>query len=171
MPKRATCHPDRDHHAHGLCQECCNKEYYAKNREVLRKKGRAWYAQNRQQVLVQKHAEHVADPTRAHDANLRFAHGISRQQYLEIPASQNGTCAICQGERQAARRLHVDHDPATRRIRGLLCFRCNGGLGYLRHDRQLIERAIAYLQQHGASADRRVDLQLEALRTDAADGG
>ena len=63
---------------------------------------------------------------------------------LEI---QGDACAICgtkdTGNRKA---FHVDHCHDTGKIRGLLCGNCNSGIGNLRDDINLLQRAIEYLQ-------------------------
>lgn len=80
---------------------------------------------------------------------LRQDHGISLAEYEDMVARQHGLCAICMlppgGESFADRRLHVDHDHASGRIRGLLCRYCNMGVGLLRDDPEIIAAAIAYL--------------------------
>jgi hypothetical protein len=43
-------------------------------------------------------------------------------------ASQQACCAICREACRTGRRLAVDHDHSSGRIRGLLCFRCNTSL-------------------------------------------
>ena len=50
--------------------------------------------------------------------------GVTTEVYERMLASQGGGCAIC-GNEPKTRRLHVDHDHATGRVRGLLCHRCN----------------------------------------------
>lgn len=50
--------------------------------------------------------------------------GISDVEYAHRLASQDGHCALC-ASRPQTRRLHVDHDHRTGRVRGLLCHRCN----------------------------------------------
>jgi hypothetical protein len=55
---------------------------------------------------------------------LKRKYGISIRQYDEMLALQLGVCAICHFPPKS-RRLHVDHDHATKRVRGLLCFTCN----------------------------------------------
>ena len=66
---------------------------------------------------------------------------------------QKGLCAICkQPERvlnkrtQRPRRLYIDHNHKTNEIRGLLCQRCNLGIGHLQEDLAILESAIAYLK-------------------------
>ena len=79
-------------------------------------------------------------------------YGITYEQYEALLAAQDGRCVICgsppdpQGAK-AQSRLHIDHDRKTGRVRGLLCGRCNPGIGYLRHDPALLRTAIEYLAE------------------------
>lgn len=50
-------------------------------------------------------------------------------------------CTIC-GETGV---MHVDHDHKRNIIRGLLCNRCNLGLGHFKDDPQLLEFARLYI--------------------------
>jgi hypothetical protein len=53
--------------------------------------------------------------------------GISEDEYAELLERQGGVCAIC-GNPPKTRRLSVDHNHRTGKVRGLLCFRCNRAL-------------------------------------------
>jgi Recombination endonuclease VII len=53
--------------------------------------------------------------------------GISDEGYARLLQAQGGVCAIC-GAPPKTRRLSVDHNHRTGRVRGLLCFRCNRNL-------------------------------------------
>jgi hypothetical protein len=64
-----------------------------------------------------------------------------------------GTCRICGEEERvlkngggAARRLSVDHDHATGKVRGLLCRRCNGLLGLAYDSPRTLRQAAEYLE-------------------------
>jgi len=57
--------------------------------------------------------------------------------------TQGGQCAICS---RVPTKLVVDHDHRSGRIRGLLCGPCNLGLGHLRDQPVLCERAADYLR-------------------------
>ena len=59
-------------------------------------------------------------------------------------SQQSGVCAIGQ-EAPAA---HVDHEHLTGKVRGVLCFNCNGGLGQFRDRPDVLKRAVAYLEEH-----------------------
>lgn len=75
---------------------------------------------------------------------LKYKFGLSLEAYAELLSGQHGRCAIC-GALPKSRPLAVDHDHHTGRIRGLLCDRCNGGIGMLGDDIEILRRAIEYL--------------------------
>ncbi|MFY7633251.1 endonuclease VII domain-containing protein [Streptomyces sp. NY05-11A] len=60
----------------------------------------------------------------------------------ELIASQMGVCCIC----LAAPATQVDHCHQTGRVRGVLCFNCNSGLGLLGDDPAAVNRAADYLE-------------------------
>jgi len=80
------------------------------------------------------------------DYHLKRCYGITTQQYNELFLRQEGLCAIC-GRHQAEfkRRLAVDHDHATGKVRGLLCGLCNRALGGFSTVNKL-QAAIEYLE-------------------------
>ena len=65
------------------------------------------------------------------------------QQYSEMFAAQHGRCLIC--NRPEKWELRVDHDHITGKVRGLLCHKCNSGLGMFNDDLGLLQTAVHYL--------------------------
>lgn len=81
-------------------------------------------------------------------ADLKKNYGLSLEDYMNLYVSQNGRCAICkEPENTFKRKLHVDHCHKTGTIRGLLCTRCNPGLGYFQDSLVLLEAACEYLKK------------------------
>lgn len=79
-------------------------------------------------------------------------HGIGLAEREQVYVKQEGCCAICK-KSFSSKQLHTDHDHSTGRgingyggaFRGLLCARCNHGLGMFDDDPQRLAVAIAYL--------------------------
>jgi hypothetical protein len=88
----------------------------------------------------------------AHGKALEKRYGITRVDYDELYARQGGVCYICQWATGKSRRLSVDHDHETGRVRGLLCRPCNTMLGHARDNPAFFERAIEYLAHPPADA-------------------
>lgn len=88
-------------------------------------------------------------PDRHADNNLRWRLGVPWGTYAQMLEAQEGKCAICETADPGARisRFHVDHDKETGIVRGLLCSRCNTGIGQLRHSKPLLLSAIEYLDR------------------------
>ena len=83
---------------------------------------------------------------RERDAYLQRKFGISVEEYDAVLATQRGVCAVCVRPPTPGISLHVDHDHETGQIRGLLCLRCDNGLGDLEDDPGLLQAATRYLE-------------------------
>lgn len=75
---------------------------------------------------------------------LALVYDLTPEKYTEQLAWQKGVCAICKSP-PGKRRLAVDHDTVTKKNRGLLCVRCNVGLGYFKDNPEFLQTAIKYL--------------------------
>jgi hypothetical protein len=75
---------------------------------------------------------------------LKEKYGISREQFEEMLDDQGGRCLIC-GRKEV--RFCVDHDHESGVVRGLLCYRCNTGLGGFNDSPVLLQKAINYLMK------------------------
>ena len=78
---------------------------------------------------------------------LMFHYKITLDQYNILLESQNGKCAICNNI-QIGHPLSVDHDHKTKKVRALLCKKCNSMLGFAYDRVDLLESAISYLRKH-----------------------
>lgn len=83
---------------------------------------------------------------------LRYRYNISLSDFIELRELQKDACKICgchleinKNSSLRSKKVAVDHCHRTGRVRGLLCFACNTGLGHFRDDLTLLESAIAYL--------------------------
>ncbi|MFD0690363.1 endonuclease VII domain-containing protein [Actinomadura fibrosa] len=79
---------------------------------------------------------------------LKLRYGITEQEADAMLAMQGGVCVICL--RKEAK--HVDHGHWTGRVRSMLCFGCNGGLGQFEEDPRCLGAAADYLEFRGPHA-------------------
>jgi hypothetical protein len=82
------------------------------------------------------------------DAVIRKQYGITLEEYNNMLEAQDYKCAICGNEDEVeGRRLAIDHCHSTGDVRGLLCGKCNRGLGLFYDNQELLNKAIQYLKQ------------------------
>lgn len=81
--------------------------------------------------------------------NLMKKYGITPEQHLEMFNLQGRKCAICgAGEQLTSKQFpHVDHCHKTGKVRGLLCQKCNHGIGLFNDNPELLRAAASYLER------------------------
>ncbi len=80
--------------------------------------------------------------------HLKTRFNITLEQYDKMLEDQKEVCMICGGTNADGRRLYVDHDHETGKIRGLLCFSCNRLLGDALDDVKILKNATQYLRKY-----------------------
>lgn len=129
------CHPDQPAHAKGLCNTCWSRYYRRRYLEKMKAYARDRRAKNRDQYLCREY-------------------DITLEELTSLRASQDNKCKICGAPPPSEghkRFLCVDHDHTTGKVRGLLCDKCNMGLGCFTDSVEKLLAAAQYLREHGSS--------------------
>jgi hypothetical protein len=133
------------------------RELYAANREhrLLLQKG--YNEKNALAIQARQRAAYAANPEKYKARSMLARHGLTLVEYETLLAEQGGRCATCPAESPGGRSrlFHVDHDHSccgplkscARCRRGLLCSRCNVGIGMFRDDPVSLMGAARYLEQ------------------------
>ena len=73
---------------------------------------------------------------------LKTRYDLTKEQFNEMLDAQKGLCLICPNPASV-----VDHDHTTLKVRGLLCSKCNLGIGYFQDNPELLIKASEYLKE------------------------
>ncbi|MFA5153572.1 MAG: endonuclease VII domain-containing protein [Clostridia bacterium] len=118
------------------------KKWLDNNPEAMVEARKKWKVNNR---------ERLVEDRRRYKINTKYK--ITSEEYNELLEFQDGVCAIC-GKPETSKMkngeikpLGVDHDHETQIIRGLLCSKCNCGLGHFNDNIELLQAAIIYLDK------------------------
>jgi hypothetical protein len=101
-------------------------------------------------------------------------YGLGLMKWARMIVECNSSCAIC-GTPHSPLALAIDHDHHTGAVRGLLCVRCNTGLGMLRMDGTHAVRRAESVRRYLAERTPLVEvidkkLQLEEMMACVARG-
>lgn len=104
----------------------------------------------RQCLIIDAQKRYVYNKERIRASHLKQNFGISLKEYNRVLQNQNGVCDICglAEINKNKKHLSIDHDHETSRVRGLLCSKCNLGLGAFGDDIDVMASAISYLINH-----------------------
>lgn len=129
-----------------LCWNARSKRMYYQNPE---------YAKN---YHIKYRASHKLE---LEDKRLMRSYGITFDALIGLLKDQDNRCAICptildpktMDGKIKQNRPHIDHDHKHKykNIRGVLCGKCNTGLGLFGEDINRLKSAIKYLEAHGAN--------------------
>ena len=124
-----------------ICKKCNNfkkREHYKNNIDLNRKIGKE---------KAREFRRTRKEWTRNYD--LKRFYGITIEQFEEMKQAQDGKCAICKTTEPKGRHnvFAVDHCHKTGKVRGLLCNKCNVGLGSFCDNIDSLKEAIEYLKK------------------------
>lgn len=88
----------------------------------------------------------LANPLYQSQQMRRVRYDVDVDEFSRLYELNDGRCHLCCDELRADRSTVIDHCHATGRIRGLLCNRCNTGLGRLGDNEAGLLRALAYVR-------------------------
>ena len=74
-------------------------------------------------------------------------YGLTEKEYKNLFVKQNNRCAICGCEFTENNKGFVDHNHKTKKVRGLLCTKCNTILGMANDNISILENSIKYLKE------------------------
>lgn len=115
------------------------RKYYQKYKKEYQKRHRKYYQEHKKEFAIyyQEHKEHFLAK------KYERVYGITIKDYNRMLKKQNNVCAICKKSiKDNGRRLFVDHDHKTGKIRKLLCYQCNTALGWYERNKKQISKYL-----------------------------
>lgn len=124
-------------------------------KECAKSVTRDWYSKNPERAKASSLQSRKNNPDSYWRRYYKRQYGITLERYEEMLAQQGGVCAMCKKECRTRDRLSVDHNHSCcpggtscgQCVRGLLCMRCNQGIGHLGDSIDLLQAAIDYLTE------------------------
>jgi hypothetical protein len=130
-----------------LCCECQEWRPLENFAPVVRKAG---CGQCNRCKAKQRSAAYRRDPAPWRRREFQ-KYGLTEESFADMVVAQGGRCACCgatiESKSKRCKRLFVDHDHVTGKVRGLLCYHCNTGIGHLGDNAESVRRALTYLER------------------------
>ena len=99
-------------------------------------------------VKIYSKNNHIKNITKRKNQKLQKSYGISLDQKSLMFKKQKGKCEICSTDFKTLSDAHVDHCHLTSNVRGLLCIKCNPGIGFFEDSLKKLKSAQKYLQKY-----------------------
>lgn len=146
------------------CNAKATREYNSKNYEKVLERNRKHRIENREHYRAmskrnrEKHRDKINARSRKYykevyrqkqlDYQRHHNTGCTKEQFDHLVKIQCGRCAIC---RRIPKKMCVDHDHKTGKLRGMLCVTCNSAVGFLMDSEMIMRQAIEYIRVHSGS--------------------
>lgn len=114
---------------------------------------RASYRRCKDRILTAERRYRRERPNAKREIQYKRRYGLTLEDFNLLVAAQAGCCAICrEALKFEGKRVHVDHCHVTKKVRGILCSRCNVGLGQFQDNPSMLLAAVRYLKLSAVSA-------------------
>lgn len=132
----------KDYHPKGKCVSCGGKTCRLKFKNCKKCAG----------ILARKNI-HVDRKEYSRNWHMKKKYNLEPMEFQAYWQACLGKCFICRNDMemptktrgQALNVVAIDHDHRTGQVRGLLCNRCNKGIGFFEDNVDLLKKAIKYL--------------------------
>lgn len=146
------CGENKHHSPTGARCKDCVKQQTRDNKEVRREYNKEYRHKNKEKIEAKLKVlkENGNLTLRDRRSKLKRVYNITLDQYTEMQIAQNFKCAICGStdpQSKGRKDLFIDHCHNSNKVRGLLCSKCNMGLGSFQDSTETLEKAILYLNQ------------------------
>lgn len=118
------------------CSKILDKDYRERNPEKIK------------QIRKTSNERHLT-PTKKFNYRLRSVYNLSRAEFDNLYDKQKGKCKLCRKKIKVSKSVHIDHNHKNGKIRGLLCSKCNLGLGHFQDNAEVLLRASKYILNNG----------------------
>lgn len=138
-----------------------HKKYANNNKQKVAAASKTWRIANPEKSketagrFIKNHPEkwlkyrreyYAANPERDTIRTRKAKYGITGEQWDAMFLAQGSCCKICKRTDSGKKvNWHTDHCHKTGKIRGILCHRCNVGLGCFKDDIKQLKLAVQYL--------------------------
>lgn len=132
------------------------RRYVEKNREQINARQRRDYWSNPEKARaearrMQSKRWHALSPEertqRGRKQTLKTNYDLTVEEFDKMLEAQGNRCLLCETSDWGSKSPCVDHNHNTGKIRGILCHKCNSGMGLLGDNPELLIKAAEYLQQ------------------------
>lgn len=108
-----------------------------------------WRKKNPDKIKKNAKNFRINNPKAYYNSQYKSKYGISIEEYNRLFDIQKGQCKICKiDSKELPRKLAVDHNHVTGKVRGLLCGNCNVAIGNLKESVIIIKEALNYLAEN-----------------------
>lgn len=127
-----------------------SKEYQQRNREHLKEYGKEYRQRNREYIKEQQKEYWQRNKGYLKEQQKKCyykkTYNLTLEEADKILLIQNYRCPIC-GKSLIETRRCIDHNSKTGKVRGILCSKCNLGLGHFNDDLELLKKTIEYIKE------------------------
>lgn len=122
------------------------KAYYIRNKDRIYKRTKAWAKAHPENIRRAWKKWEQSHKMNRREKTLR-KYNLTLEDYFTRLELQGFVCRICGRAEESKKNtyLTVDHDHLTGKVRGLLCDKCNRGLGHFEDSKELLLSAYKYL--------------------------
>lgn len=138
-----------------VCSDCGeNKSLECFYNQASNKDGLAYRCKDCDRVARARHYHTTKGKILKRNTNRKNKYGITPEDFESLWESQEGCCVICNiklddgfSPSHKPNKAVIDHCHDTGNVRGILCTKCNKGLGMFNDSQEVLLRAHEYLRR------------------------